>query len=151
LAVVLNTPGLHNAQDALAALAIATALCVLPDAIPPAFAVLTRVAPRLHRHDLWAVAAGFPYDPALRHGLPPAQVPRHRAGAPPALVRLLPDFAAAFSGYRPACTPALAPLAISASLRPTVVVPSTQAAPRHALPSIVSYCYHPTRTALVDP
>ncbi|WDD96256.1 UDP-N-acetylmuramate--L-alanine ligase [Burkholderia sp. FERM BP-3421] len=58
LAVVLNLPGLHNVQNALAAIAIATDLGVADEAIQQALAEFNGVGRRFQRHGEIPVAGG---------------------------------------------------------------------------------------------
>lgn len=58
LAVVLNLPGLHNVQNALAAIAIATDLGVADEAIQLALAEFNGVGRRFQRHGEIPVAGG---------------------------------------------------------------------------------------------
>ncbi|MEX3605286.1 MAG: UDP-N-acetylmuramate--L-alanine ligase [Burkholderia sp.] len=61
LPVVLNLPGLHNVQNALAAIAIATDLGVADVAIQQALADFNGVARRFHRYGELAAADGSSY------------------------------------------------------------------------------------------
>ena len=58
LEVTLNLPGLHNVQNALAAIAVATELNIADAAIDAALAHFTGVARRFQRHDDVPLAAG---------------------------------------------------------------------------------------------
>ncbi|SOT45226.1 hypothetical protein F01_500094 [Burkholderia cenocepacia] len=72
------------------------------------------------------------------------------SSAPLAIARPLPDFPAAFSGFRSGFTPALVPLAISGSLILNEVVRSTQAAHRIALETNDRNRHEQVRQPLAD-
>ena len=96
LAVVLNMPGLHNVQNALAAIAIATDLGVSDDAIQLALAEFNGVGRRFQRYGDVPTAAGGQYTLIDDYGHHPVEMaatiararrvpgPPPRAGVPAA-------------------------------------------------------------------
>ena len=74
LAIVLDAPGVHNVQNALAAIAVATELGVGDDAIAVALAGFKGVSRRFQRHGEIPVAGGGEYTLVDDYGHHPAEM-----------------------------------------------------------------------------